>query len=250
MTLRVGISACVSHPDPNRQTFKNKALFFAERSMMNWVMAGGAVPCLLPPPQEPMTAEALIASVDGLLLPGGPDINPQTYGELPKTPQGGGDAMRDAYELELVRAALARRLPIFGVCRGMQLLNVALGGSVCQELSERLTSPLKHSDDDIREALQHGVTLVPGSRLADLYGGRQGGRTNSVHHQAVGRVGRDLMVEARADDGVIEALRADDGAQFVAGVQWHPEFSRAGDGLLDATVLRDDFLDAARTWRA
>lgn len=250
MTLRIGISACISHPDPDRPAFKNKALFFAERSMLNWLMVGGAIPCLLPPPKGPITTAALIDSVDGLLLPGGPDIAPQSYGEMPMAPAKAGDAARDAYELNLIHAALARGMPVFGVCRGLQLVNVALGGSVCQDVKRQLPDAMQHSDGKLSDALQHDVTLVHGSRLAALYGGQRGGRVNSVHHQAVGRVGPGLTVEARADDGVVEALREADCPRFLAGVQWHPEFSRPGDGLLDATILRDDFFAAIRKWRA
>lgn len=173
-------------------------------------------------------ADALLARFDGLLLLGGGDLDPATYGQAPSTTVYGVDADRDAAELALTRAAQRRGLPLLAICRGHQVVNVAAGGTLLQHITDT-PGVGDHGRPGTRggAALQ-AVTVEPGTRLAAALGG-----TTVVgschHHQAVDRVGDDLRVVARAVDGVVEALEpADPAAPWLVSVQWHPE-DTAGD---------------------
>lgn len=186
-------------------------------------------------------ADALPAALDGLdgvLLTGGVDVDPRHYGEAAH-PTVEVDATRDAYELPLARLAVTRRLPLLAICRGVQVLNVAAGGSLVQDLPSQAPSPVAHAMNEPKDALAHDVDVRPGTCLAALLGA---GSTpaNSRHHQAVGTVAPGFVVSATAPDGVIEAIERPD-APFCIGVQWHPEnfvgsgrFSALFDGLVRA----------------
>ncbi|MES1209021.1 MAG: gamma-glutamyl-gamma-aminobutyrate hydrolase family protein [Pseudomonadota bacterium] len=249
---RIGVSACIMHADPTRPLFKGKTLLYAEESMLAWIMSAGAVPVLLPRASGPVTARDLLEDVDGLVLQGGVDMSPGHYGEEPARAEWTGDGVRDAYEMELVHLCLEADKPVLGVCRGAQVLNVALGGSLYQDIETQHEGRRVHRNWDIYDQHTHDVVIEPGARLARWYGfpalGGQA-RINSVHHQGLKRLGRGLVVEARsAPDGVVEAVRFEgrvgDRAPFAYGVQWHPEFlhGRLTDGILDPRVLLDAFL--------
>jgi len=174
------------------------------------------VPVLLAPLEG--VAEALVDRLDGLLLSGGNDIDPGSYGAVAHAATGNTRPERDAAELALVRAALDRELPILGICRGMQLLNVAVGGDLIQHLPDLVGG--EHHQPRPGSFAIHPVRLVPGSRAAALLGEELEGA--SCHHQGVGRLGRGLQVTGSASDGIVEAVEMT--AQgFVMGVQWHPE---------------------------
>jgi putative glutamine amidotransferase len=253
--LRIGVAACFFHADPTRPIFKGKTLLYLEESLAHWLMAGGALPHLLPTPAGPIRPDDQIAEVDALVLQGGTDLSPASYGEEPIRPEWAGDRVRDLYETALIRTCMALDRPVLGICRGLQMLNVALGGSLCQDIATQHAGALVHRDFERYDRNQHDVCFEPDSWLWRLYPGRPGGRVNTVHHQAVKALGRGLRVEARSvPDGVIEAVRYDpddpdlasDKAPFVYGVQWHPEFQDPTDEtLLSTTPLRDLFLDAA-----
>lgn len=170
----------------------------------------------------PELAAAYVAEADGLLLTGGVDVDPGFYGAEPHPRLGLIDLPRDHFELALFRSAQDKGVPVLGVCRGHQLLNVALGGTLHQHLPA-LGKTVQHEQEDIGGTPFHGVTLEPGSVLAQAFGAERV-RTNSYHHQAVDQPGRGLRVVGRSADGVIEALEASEGS-FVLGVQWHPEMS-------------------------
>lgn len=159
--------------------------------------------------------------IDGLILSGGGDVDPFYFGEEPLPGCGEVDPRRDAFELELARGALRRRLPILGICRGLQVLNIAAGGDIYQDIYRQVPGCLKHRQDAPRWAATHGVEVREGTRLARLLG-TGSLRVNSFHHQAVRRVAPGLVVAACAPDGLIEALEGA-GPDFVLGVQWHPE---------------------------
>lgn len=214
------------HPDPTRAFFKGKTLLYAEESLLRWVQTAGALPVLIPRPVGKVDVRAIVRSLDGVLLQGGADVAPEHYGEEPARPEWKGDAIRDAYELEVVRACLAEDRPILGVCRGAQLLNVALGGSLFQDVETMHPGQRVHRTWEVYDRHGHDVAFEHDSLLGRVYGVERG-RVNSVHHQAVKELGRDLVVEARSlPDGVVEAVRfaAADRPSFALGVQWHPEF--------------------------
>jgi putative glutamine amidotransferase len=182
-------------------------------------MAGG-LPVALPP----LTTEnidALLDHLSGLLLTGGPDLDPSTYGAAPHPELGPIDPVVDAFELELCRHAYRRRMPILGICRGAQLLNVARHGTLHQHLPEFSNGSVEHRQSEIGTRTSHEVRVAPDSSLAQTTGGGPV-QVNSFHHQAIDRIGFDLRAVAWSQDGLIEAIEEQDG-RFVLGVQWHAE---------------------------
>lgn len=250
--IKIGLSACFFHPDPSRPIFTGKTLQYLEQSIAHWVMSTGAVAVMIPNPGgETQRGDAALedyaAWLDGLVLQGGSDLWPGSYGEAPIQEKWTGDRLRDEYELALLRAFDRAGKPVLGVCRGLQLVNVAFGGTLYQDLATQLPGALVHRDAALYDRNFHEIELLPGSRLAALYPGLPTARVNSVHHQGVKALAPGLVAEARcARDGLIEAVRRPAGS-FVAAVQWHPEFHRAGEGTLDGAPILRDFLDAARS---
>jgi putative glutamine amidotransferase len=253
--LKIGISACFFHADAARPIFTGKTLQYIEQSIAHWVASQGALPVMIPSPMGETSRGAVeladyAAWLDGLVLMGGSDVWPGHYGEEPMKPQWSGDRIRDEYETALTRAFVAAGKPVFGVCRGLQLLNVAFGGSLLQDISTQQPEALTHRDAGLYDRNFHAVEFVPGSRLAQLYPGTPRTTVNSVHHQGIKDLAADFTVEARCpDDGMIEAVRWR-GPSFVAAVQWHPEFHDPADlTLIDDAPILQDFLDAARSAR-
>ena len=166
-----------------------------------------------------------------MLLTGGVDVNPSEYGDATCHPTVEVDPVRDRYELALARAALDRDLPLLAICRGAQVLNVAAGGTLVQDIPSERPSPLRHTLDTTKDAIAHDVTVAPGTRLASLLEGDATGApvaVNSRHHQSVRDLAPAFVVSATAPDGIIEAIEKPD-ATFCVGVQWHPEnFWRSG----------------------
>jgi putative glutamine amidotransferase len=180
-----------------------------------------AVPVVLPP-LPPEDVPALLDRLDGVLLSGGVDVDPILYGEPPHPRLGRVDRRRDDFELALAREALRRDVPTLAICRGHQVLNVALGGTLVQDIASDLPGAADHDAPGRRWRRSHGVEVVAGSRLHGILG-RQTLSVNSFHHQAVDRVGQGLVVSARCPaDGLIEGLEMPD-RRFAIAVQWHPE---------------------------
>ena len=178
------------------------------------VTKAGGLPVQLSHDSDPA---AIVARLDGLVMTGGSDPDPELYGEDPHPRLGAVERGRDDWELALIRAALDARIPMLCVCRGAQLLNVALGGTLIQHLDEADTHALW---DTPRIERCHTVRVAPGSRAAELYGAEIA--TNSLHHQAVGQPGEGVVVTGTAEDGVVEAFELA-GRPEVFAVQWHPE---------------------------
>jgi putative glutamine amidotransferase len=185
--------------------------------------------------------------MDGIVLQGGNDIAPQTYGEQPiMDNRWPGDPHRDAYEIKVVDLALKRNLPVLGICRGHQLMNVYFGGTMYQDLQTQRPDARLHRDAETYDQLTHMVDIVPGSLLEKLQGpGPQ--LVNTIHHQAIKDLGKDLEVMATStEDGIIEAINWKGApAGKVMGVQWHPEFfaNYKGPGkLMEANPVYDHFL--------
>jgi len=217
---------------------------YVNRAYVQAVEAAGGVPVLLPPALSATSRAALWARLDGLLLTGGGDIEPARFGQPRHPTTADTSPQRDAFECELVERALAEQLPVFGICRGMQVLNVALGGSLCQDLASEHASALAHAQTAPREQATHTVKILPETtQLAALVGAAEL-EVNSFHHQAVDRLGRGLRETARAPDDVIEGLESDSPALFVLGVQWHPEHLVEHDGA--ARALFAALVGAAR----
>ena len=254
--LKIAISACFFHADAQRPIFSGKTLQYIEQSVAHWVASQGALPVMVPSPlgdtsRGTVGFDDYAEWLDGLVLMGGSDMWPGHYGEEPLKPQWAGDRVRDEYETALARAFIARAKPVFGVCRGLQVLNVAFGGSLLQDIATLQPDALTHRSAELYDQLFHTVEFVPGTRLAQLYPGMPRARVNSVHHQGIKALASDLAVEARCpDDQMIEAVRWR-GPSYVAAVQWHPEFHKPVEqGVIDDAPILKDFLDAARAARA
>ncbi len=184
----------------------------------------GASPLIIPVAGDQDLLSHLINLVDGLMLIGGPDVDPVRYGETAHPGLRQITPSRDRMELRLTVWALQAQIPILAICRGIQVLNVAAGGRLWQDIASQIPNARKHDQHpDYREDhLAHPIQIAPGSRLAGIC--RQTRiDVNSLHHQAISQIGQGLAVVARADDGIIEAVESS-GAQWVLGVQWHPEW--------------------------
>jgi putative glutamine amidotransferase len=197
--------------------------FGINQSYVRALVAAGCAPVLIPLLDDDERLHAIYERLDGIVFPGGADVAPQEYGEEPIDNLNVVEAPRDRTELTLARWAVADDLPTLGICRGQQILNVALGGSLYQDLRHQGVTRVEHSDADgrARTAMIHRVRLDPDSRLAQLID-ETNIEVNSLHHQAVKTVAAQLRVTGTSDDGVIEALESDD-RRFLIAVQWHPE---------------------------
>lgn len=183
------------------------------------VSHSGGIPVLLAPARG-LANQKQLDLINGLLLSGGGDLDPLYFGEEPLPGMGTVVPERDHFELALAGLALAGGMPVLGICRGLQVLSVAAGGTVCQDIPLAVPKPLKHSQEAPRWYPTHHITIVEGSILADILGCTRL-RVNSFHHQMVGRIPLGWRVTATASDGVIEAVERDTG--FALGVQFHPE---------------------------
>jgi putative glutamine amidotransferase len=197
--------------------------FGINQSYVRALTAAGCAPVLIPILEDEDRLRAIYDRLDGIVFPGGADIAPEEYGEEPIDNLNVVEAPRDRTELTLARWAFADDLPTLGICRGQQLLNVALGGTLYQDLRHQGVTTVEHSDADgrARNALLHRVRLDPGSRLAQLIDETRI-HVNSLHHQAVKAIAPPLRVTGKSEDGVIESLESDE-RRFLIAVQWHPE---------------------------
>ena len=250
--LCIGLSVRLMHKPPAELGFRGKTLLYLEQTMAHWIMAHGALALGVPTlgfnadvARRRVSIREYVERLDGLILQGGADVSPATYGQQPMRADWAGDIVRDRYEIELIEGFMNAGKPVLGVCRGAQLINAAFGGTLLQDIATQRPEALAHVDPVLYDELHHTVRMEPGGRLAVLYGEGADFRVNSIHHQAVDRLGSDLVVEARSSqDGIVEAIRAT-GSHYVAGVQWHPEFHWQRDDRLSPEPLINDFLQAA-----
>jgi putative glutamine amidotransferase len=258
--LLIGVSARIHYPGTAGMPATgvwSKTVHYLEQSVAHWLLAGGACAVMVPA----VDAESIVqrsdlhlhdyaAALDGLVLQGGNDVAPQSYGEEPLHLDWHGDRVRDRYEMDLIRAFVEAGKPVFGICRGLQLLNVTFGGTLLQDIATQRPQSLQHRVLGRYEHHHHAVEFVPGTRLAALFPGQQRATTNSIHHQGIKDLAADFIAEARCpEDDVIEAVRWR-GPSYVAGVQWHPEFHEPGHPTtLDDRPILHDFLAAARAAR-
>ncbi len=255
--LKIGLSAGFFHPDPKRDLFKGKTLQYSEQSIIHWVMSHesrgkpAALAVVIPSPEGDtrrgrVTAADYARELDGLVLQGGADVCPASYDEVPMKPEWNGDRIRDLYEIGLLNAFMAAGKPVLGICRGAQIINVAFGGTLYQDIGTQQPQALAHRNWKIYDQNFHAMRIEAGSGLSRWYELDRSYKINSVHHQAVKDLGHGLAVEARAEpDGVIEAVRHI-GKAWVLGVQWHPEFQDPNDAsLIDNTPILKEFLQKA-----
>jgi putative glutamine amidotransferase len=203
----------------------------------------GALPIMIPLQMSEQTLRGIFERLDGLFLPGGEDVDPSAYGQEPHPQLGAPDKERDRTELLLTRWALEAGMPLLGVCRGVQVINVVCGGTLYQDLHSQRADLAKHDyfpPTFERFRISHQVTIEPDSRLARALGTMH--EVNSMHHQGIDRLGQALRIVARAEDGLPEAVEAPL-LPFVVGVQWHPEELAKTDQLSGSLFV--EFLRAA-----
>lgn len=250
---KIGISACFFHADAERRIFKGMTLQYIEQNVAHWLAQRRTLPLMIPSPdgstrrsQSTVSVADYATELDALVLMGGADVCPASYGEVPIRPEWNGDRIRDDYEIALLHAFRSKGKPVLGLCRGAQVINVALGGTLYQDITLQVPGSLNHRYWEIYADNLHATRILPGTGLARLYPEHEVVKTNSIHHQGVKDLGRDLAVEARSiPDGIVEAIRWS-GDSYLFGIQWHPEFHDPGDrSIIDDTPILDEFLAAA-----
>ena len=236
----IGVSTSITVDRPPERAYVNTAYLRA-------IQEAGGIPVLLPPELDPAGLGALWPRLDGLILTGGGDIDPVRFGEERHSATSEVSPARDDLEIGLVHRALADDVPVFAICRGVQVVNVALGGSLYQDIADQYhdpadseRKPLRHSQTEPRERPTHAVKVRgEGTRLGAILGTLELD-VNSMHHQAIKTLGQGLTDVAWAPDGIVEGVELADGDRFVVGVQWHPEELVARDpaarGLFAALV--------------
>jgi putative glutamine amidotransferase len=248
----IGLSPRILRDVPPQLGFRGKTLQYLEQSVAHMLTDCGAMVVMIPTVQRhseirrsDLSVHDYAATLDGLVLQGGADIDPTLYGQ-PHSPEvGPTDTARDYFELDLLRAFAEAGKPVLGICRGMQLINVAYGGTLYQDLVVSGVTKRAHYVRERYDEHIHDVRFKEGGWLASLYPGTTHARVTSIHHQGVQQLGAGLTVEAWSDDGVIECIRRQD--TFMVGVQWHPEFHDARfPELLPTAPLLQAFIDAAR----
>ena len=255
--LKIGLSACFSHADPQRHLFTGKTLQYVEQSIAHWIMSAGALVVVVPCPtgetaRGDVTLKHYAQWLDGVVLHGGADVWPGHYGEEPLKPEWIGDRVRDLYDLAVIEAFEQAGKPIFGVCRGLQIINVAFGGTLYQDIETQLPGAQRHRDAQVYDRHVHHIRIEPRTRLARLYPQQAQAAVNSIHHQGIKTLAQGFTVEAWSlPDHVPEAIRrtARHGRGYIAATQWHPEFRTRADVTLDDTPLLHDFLDACQRAR-
>jgi putative glutamine amidotransferase len=227
---RIAVSGVVRAWDGAERTGVNAAY-------VRSVLAAGGVPVILSPLLGPAYASRALDGADGLLLTGGEDIHPAWYGASPSPHLYPPSRERDLFELALFAAARQRELPILGICRGIQLVNVALGGTLHQDLPSERPGPVAHDPGSARDGRSHSVELAAESRAAAALGGTVI-TVNSFHHQAVDRLADGLVASGWSADGLIEAAESPAGAPWLLAVQWHPEEMHAEVRAPDRGLFR------------
>lgn len=251
--LRIGLSARIYHPLPGAVGLQSKSLQYLEQSVAHWVMSREVMVLMIPS----VSGDGIVHRsrirlsdyseyLDGLVLQGGADVSPLSYGEDPLHNEWAGDRQRDAYEMELLHEFMEAGKPVLGICRGAQLINVAFGGTLYQDIATLCDHAQPHIHPDYDKNI-HDVEWAADSGLSKLYPECPGGGVVSIHHQAIKALGRGLRVEASSvGDGLIEAVRLE-GKSYVLGLQWHPEFHPPGSQeVLDCNPILDEFLNVAR----
>ncbi len=231
------------------QRFFGLSLFIMNQTYVRTLEQLGALPVMIPLHMTEATLHGIFDRLDGLFLPGGEDIDPANYGAERHDLLGATDKERDRTELLLTHWAVERGMPVLGVCRGVQMINVACGGTLTQDLHSERPELVKHDyfpPSFERFRISHPIDIEADSRLAHAMG--QVHEVNSMHHQGIDRVGYGLRVVARADDGLPEALEAP-ALPYVVGVQWHPE-ELAKTDQTSANLFYDFVKAAAGPWRS
>lgn len=202
--------------------FAGQKRIYINQDYVELILEAGGIPFLLPHNKNREAIKQQMMAMDGIIFSGGQDIHPLHYKEEPLSCLEAVCLDRDEFELEAIQLAHALKKPILGICRGLQLINVAFGGTLYQDIGQQFPSPsIQHSQKTHKAAATHTVDIVPGSQLSRIFG-KESLMTNSFHHQAVKDLAPGLSVNAKAKDGVVEGIEKKE-SPFLIGVQWHPE---------------------------
>lgn len=216
MKPRIGITT-FCEPKP-RKPFTS-----VSHNYVTSVILGGGIPVLIPILNSANDLEAYMDFIDGILLTGGEDVSPLEYGENPTNQISLVCKDRDVHEIRLFKMAWEKRIPVLGICRGLQLINVARGGSLFQDIGTQVPGSLGHDpENNPVDELYHNIKLEKDSRLHNIFKTSEL-EVNSFHHQAVKLIGEGLKAVAHSDEGIVEGIETIDDSRFVIGVQWHPE---------------------------
>ncbi|MEX0813817.1 MAG: gamma-glutamyl-gamma-aminobutyrate hydrolase family protein [Chitinophagales bacterium] len=245
--IKIGVTAAFEYERKDRIVFAPKYLSYVENDMMRYLSRSGVLPVMIPDVAEDLQKEYL-QEMDGFLFQGGTDLAPESYGEKP-IGRWKGDIYRDKYEFKIMDFAFQSGKPILGICRGFQLLNAYLGGTLYQDIFTQKEGCIEHRNAELYDKISHEVEWVPGKILAEIHKYDSRNLINTVHHQSVKKLADDLEVLAVSPkDGIIEAggyKKAKAGK--IMGVQWHPEFSPSlGENVVDADILYSHFLEHVR----
>jgi len=205
----------------SRTISRTSAEFVVGQNYTDAILRAGGAPVLLPGIADKAYCEKILSAIDGLIISGGDDMDPAFYGEEPHPKLGLVDVQKGNFEFMLTRMALRKNIPILGICGGIQMLNVAAGGTLYQDIPSQTGSGIKHSQELTKSVPSHYVAIEKNTRLHKILGMVKL-RVNSTHHQAVKDLAKDFVVAARAADGIVEAIEMQV-KRFVIGVQWHPE---------------------------
>jgi putative glutamine amidotransferase len=212
--------------------------FYLARQYSEAVEAAGGIPFHISLIPEPDYVTQVVESLDGILLPGSDsDVDPQRYGHQPHPRLGTVQPIKDRTDLLVLAAAEKKRIPVLGICFGMQVLNVYRGGTLIQDIESQVPNAIKHEQGAPRDRRSHSIKILSGSVLESLAGAEQSS-VNSHHHQAIDSIGRDLIATAWSTDGLVEALEDPRAQPFVMTVQWHPEIGWENDELSQAIFGR------------
>jgi putative glutamine amidotransferase len=215
----IGVTAGWAGPSPSRDFCRSADVLYCDQNYLRRIEEAGGIPILLPHVEDDAALKKIAAMLDGLLFTGGEDVNPMHYGQ-DLHPETAVAEARDRFEIRFLTHFVATGRPILAICRGIQLINVGLGGTLIQDIPSQ-TGSLHHSQSVPTVTPTHEVQLLESSRLARLFGATML-EVNSHHHQAVDRLGAGLQAVGWSEDGIIEAVEHKD-RPFIIGVQWHPE---------------------------
>ena len=239
--IKIGVAAAFTYPDNNRAVFSKKTLCYIEKDMAAYLSQFNAMPILIPDLND-KALFPFLEKMDGFVFQGGADFAPITYGEKP-IGKWQGDQKRDDFELQAMDWAMSNKKPILGICRGMQLLNVYLGGTLYQDIPSQTTNATKHHDVSVYDQLNHDIIIKESSVLGSIYSTKE--KVNSIHHQAIKDLGKGLEIVATSStDNIIEAVEWTEAEKGkVMGVQWHPEFMyNSNVKLMDPIPLYQQFI--------
>jgi len=225
----IGVTMSTTPDGPPETTSRTPPRAWLNNAYLRAVQQAGGIPILLPPHLDARALDALWARLDGILLTGGGDVAPRRFGEEPHPTVADVSESRDGLEIQVTERAIHERRPLLAICRGIQVLNVALGGSLYQDIASDTGGTIAHSQKAPRDRPTHPVKVMgEGTRLGAVLGAPEV-EVNSLHHQAIKHLGRGLREVAWAPDGIIEGVEALDTSALVLGVQWHPEELTAHD---------------------